>query len=233
MDRRVVLACLALAGLCRCTLFFGLDALDQAGDASPDAGSVQDVSESDAAEDATVDAGDADATIALADAEDGDSSVSSATDSGPEAGGHGGADGGLDASRADGSRDGSGSNDGAGAVDAPPFVNMIPAGYAGTPFKTLTIPGMIYVADYDQGGAGVAYCFKGGVSGADCGNGIDLADWCCGSISGCDERLQPTLCPIYRADDDNAGLSHMNQGAPDDYAVSGPSWASSAEGPTM
>jgi hypothetical protein len=41
------------------------------------------------------------------------------------------------------------------------------------------------------------------------------------------------LCPIYRADSDNAGLSHMNQGAPDDYAVSGPSWAPSAEGPVL
>jgi hypothetical protein len=52
-------------------------------------------------------------------------------------------------------------------------------------------------------------------------------------MNGCDERAQPTVCPTYRADNDNAGLSHMNTGAPDDYAAAGPSWAAGAEGPTL
>lgn len=120
----------------------------------------------------------------------------------------------------------------AGQTDAGSGPDMVPAGYAGTPFKMLTIPGTIYFADYDKGGAGVAYCINGTATGAACQNGT-ISDWCCGTMNGCDERAQPTVCPIYRADNDNAGLSHMNTGAPDDYAAAGPSWAAGAQGPTL
>jgi hypothetical protein len=121
---------------------------------------------------------------------------------------------------------------------------MIPAGYAGTPFTTNTIPGFIYVANYDNGGPAVAFCHAaapkpdaGLPSPAQCAGAIKLNDWCCGTIKGCDERTSPVdggmACPIYRANADNAGLSHMNQGEPDDYATTGPSWVAGTSGPTL
>jgi hypothetical protein len=112
--------------------------------------------------------------------------------------------------------------------------NFVPAGYTGTPFKTLTIPGFIYAADYDKGGAGVGFCHSSGVTGvAACAGGIKLNDWCCGNNKGCDERTQPAVCPIYRMDADNAGLSHMNTAEPDNYAASGPTWMDGPNGPTL
>ena len=112
--------------------------------------------------------------------------------------------------------------------------NNVPAGYTGTPFKTLTIPGIIYGADYDKGGASVGFCHSPNVTTvADCAGGIKLNDWCCGTGKGCDERTQPTVCPIYRADADNAGLSHMNSGEPDNWAASGPTWVAGPTGPTL
>jgi len=122
-----------------------------------------------------------------------------------------------------------------GSVAAGGMVNMVPAGYTGTPFKTLTIPGFIYAADYDKGGSGVAYCRVGAASPpsvATCGM-AKINDWCCGTKKGCDERLQPAVCPIYRADNDNAGLSHMNTGEPDNYAVTSPTWVAGPNGPTL
>jgi hypothetical protein len=119
---------------------------------------------------------------------------------------------------------------GAVNIDAglpPGAVNMVPAGYTGMPFKTLTIPGIIYSADYDTGGAGVAFCHSGTATGAAaCANGIDLNDWCCGTMKGCKETAP--ACPIYRTD--NAGLSHMNLGEPDKYASDGPTWVIGADG---
>jgi hypothetical protein len=136
-----------------------------------------------------------------------------------------------------------GSGDGGGIVpdSAPPTlpdggVNAIPAGYTGTPFATNVIPGLIYVANYDKGGAGVAYCHAaaGQTLPAQCAAAIVLHDWCCGKNKGCDDRTQNQgPCPIYRADNDNAGLSHMNQGEPDDYATTGPSWIAGPNGPTL
>jgi hypothetical protein len=117
----------------------------------------------------------------------------------------------------------------------PGAVNTVPVGYAGKPFVTNVIPGFIYVANYDSGGAGVAYCHAaaGQTTPAECQAPIKLNDWCCGTMKGCDERTMPALCPVYRADDDNAGLSHMNTGEPDRYALSGPSWAAGPNGPTL
>jgi hypothetical protein len=112
--------------------------------------------------------------------------------------------------------------------------NFVPAGYTGTPFKTLTIPGFIYAADYDKGGASVGFCHSASVTTVqDCAGGIKLNDWCCGNNKGCDQRNQPAACPIYRMDNDNAGLSHMNAAEPDNWAASGPTWVDGANGPTL
>jgi hypothetical protein len=113
---------------------------------------------------------------------------------------------------------------------------MVPAGYTGQPFALNEIPGLIYIANYDKGGAGVAYCHgaPGQTTPAECSGAIKLTDWCCGKNKGCDDRNQTQgPCPTFRADDDNAGLSHMNQGEPDDYATTGPSWAPGPNGPTL
>jgi hypothetical protein len=92
---------------------------------------------------------------------------------------------------------------------------MVPAGYTGMPFKALTIPGTIYLSDYDTGGPGVAWCHAPGATGAACGNGTkNPPDWCC-TGRGCNQ--QAPVCPPYRTGADNAGLSHMNTAEPDDY----------------
>jgi hypothetical protein len=138
--------------------------------------------------------------------------------------------GGAGASGTSGGTQDGGSFDG----NIPDGGNFLPAGYTGTPFKTLTIPGFIYAADYDKGGAGVGFCHSANVTGtAACANGIKLNDWCCGNNKGCDERTQPAVCPTYRQDADNAGLSHMNAAEPDNYAASGPTWVDGANGPTL
>jgi hypothetical protein len=144
-------------------------------------------------------------------------------------GGTGGASGGSSGSS--GNQDGGGSSfDG----NFPDGGNFVPAGYTGTPWKTLTIPGFIYAADYDKGGASVGFCHSSNVTSvAECANGIKLNDWCCGNNKGCDQRTQPTACPIYRMDADNAGLSHMNTAEPDNYAATGPTWVDGPNGPTL
>ncbi len=146
--------------------------------------------------------------------------------SGGASGGGGGASGG-----------GAGASGGDGGVLDASFPDggvFVPADYAGVPFKTLTIPGIIYAADYDKGGAGVGFCHSSGVTGAAaCAGGIKLNDWCCGNNKGCDERTQPTMCPIYREDADNAGLSHMNAAEPDNWAASAPTWTDGANGPAL
>jgi hypothetical protein len=114
--------------------------------------------------------------------------------------------------------------------------NFLPTGYTGTPFnnKTLTVPGFIYSADYDTGGASVGFCHSANVTTvAGCAGGIKLNDWCCGNMKLCDERTQPTVCPIYRMDADNAGLSHLNNAEPDNWAASGPTWVDGTDGPTL
>jgi hypothetical protein len=237
MDRRVVIAWFALLGLCGCSVLFDLDALDPGDGGSrpsspdgsiahkPDANDLGDVGQSVDSDPSTLvdstssdapDSSDLDDSPAWADA------PGDATDTG--------IDGPWDADR----RDATGDAPADSPPDAPSLPNMVPSSYTGKPFKTLTIPGTIYAADYDEGGAGVAYCHSAGVSGASaCSNGIALSDWCCGSGTGCDERSMPSECPIYRADNDNAGLSHVNTGSPDDYAANGPTWAAAANGPTL
>lgn len=150
----------------------------------------------------------------------------------------------------------SGSTGGAstGGVDVdaglpPGAVNMVPATYIGKPFLTPNpnvIPGFIYIANYDTGGAGVAFCHSttDAMTAAGCMGG-DLNDWCCGNIKGCNEAAQPmtsaTYCPPYRLsgtggmNGDNVGLSHMNMGEPDCYASTGPTWQflTGSNGPTL
>jgi hypothetical protein len=128
------------------------------------------------------------------------------------------------------------------SVDVPPGGSFVPAGYTGTPFKTLTIPGIIYAADYDKGFSGVAFCRVGAAvppTPATCGT-PKFDDWCCGANNArCDQRGQ-AACPIYRQDsndptmNDNAGISHMNGGEPDNWAATGPTWVVGVDGnPTL
>jgi hypothetical protein len=151
--------------------------------------------------------------------------------------GAGGATAGASGGSAGASGGGASAGSGDGGVLDASFSDggvFVPADYTGTPFKTLTIPGIIYAADYDKGGAGVGFCHSSGVTGAAaCAGGIKLDDWCCGNNKGCDERTQPTMCPIYRQDADNAGLSHMNAAEPDNWAASGPTWMDGASGPAL
>jgi hypothetical protein len=122
----------------------------------------------------------------------------------------------------------------------PGSVNTVPATYMGHPFATNTIPGFVYVANYDTGGAGVAFCHStvGAMTAAGCMGG-NLNDWCCGTIKGCNETNQPvgsaTYCPPYRGAGDNAGLSHMNLGEPDCYSQTGSTWqfVQGSNGPTL
>ena len=89
-----------------------------------------------------------------------------------------------------------------------PAQSFLPPGYKGTPFKVLTIPGTIHAADYDRGGAGVAYCHG---NANDCTATIMTDDW------------RPAGTPIYRplpapgdkvaggaAAIDNVGITHMD-----------------------
>jgi hypothetical protein len=87
---------------------------------------------------------------------------------------------------------------------------MLPAGYMGTPISALKIPGRINAADYDRGGAGVAWCHNAGA----CAAGTNTGDW------------YPMGSPPYRppanakicngaACDDNVGVCRMSPLKPD------------------
>jgi hypothetical protein len=135
---------------------------------------------------------------------------------------------------------GSAGSTGGGGIAFDGGVNMIPAGYTGTPFVQNVIPGFLYVANYDKGGPGVAYCHTATAMGAACANGIKMSDWCCsnsnaqGTGARCDQRnMAKGPCPLYRPDSDNAGLSHMNLGEVDTFAANGPTWVAGANGPTL
>jgi hypothetical protein len=112
----------------------------------------------------------------------------------------------------------------------------------GKPLASNTIPGFVWLGNYDTGGAGVAFCHPhsaGAMTPALCTGG-NLGDWCCGTIKGCNEANQPmgsaTYCPQYRPlTGDNAGISHMNLGEPDCYSSTGPTWqfVPGSNGPTL
>lgn len=91
--------------------------------------------------------------------------------------------------------------------------NFVPASYEGTPFSTLRIPGTFFAADYDRGGAGVAYCHG---NENDCGAGTVTGDWYPGD-SGPYREPMPAGGAVCggAACDDNIGLCRMNPGKPD------------------
>jgi hypothetical protein len=128
-----------------------------------------------------------------------------------------------------GAATGTGSDDEAGVPEtgtvelSDAAINAIPAGYTGKPFAaptghSLTIPGTIHLADYDEGGVGNIFCHSDVMppTAMACG-GFNFNDW------------TPGTTPIYRpvpagdtsgtchaaACDDNAGLCHMNGNEPD------------------
>ncbi len=131
------------------------------------------------------------------------------------AGGAGGA-GGTASSAALGGSAGSGGSAGAagtgGTLGAGGSVNNLPVDYQGTPFTTLTIPGRINAADYDRGGAGVAWCHTPGNCTADTVTG----DW---YPPGSDPYRPPMPADAEicggAACDDNVGVCRMNPGKPD------------------
>ncbi len=86
-------------------------------------------------------------------------------------------------------------------------------GYDGTPFKALQIPGTIYAADYDRGGAGVAYCHG---NENDCGAGVVTNDWAPADTPPYREPMPPggQVCG-GAACDDNIGLCRHNPAKPD------------------
>jgi hypothetical protein len=152
---------------------------------------------------------------------------------GSGAGGTGGSSasgGGAGTSGGAGATGGAPDDGGAGATgtggapsDAAPGPSFLPAGYAGTPYTTLTIPGRINACDYDRGGAGVAWCHNAGA----CGSGTTTGDW------------YPGGSPPYRAPipanakicsgaacDDNVGVCRMNPNKPDLIGVNMPAPAS-------
>jgi hypothetical protein len=103
--------------------------------------------------------------------------------------------------------------------------------YAGLPFMGTPqqSPGFIKMANYDTGGAGVAWCH--GYSD-DCANRVNTGDW---------RGYNGVYRPVAAGDKacggagckDNVGICHMNGGEPDNYASSGPSWIAGADGPTL
>src|SRR5258705_1679905 len=84
---------------------------------------------------------------------------------------------GAGGSSAGGSGAGGSTTDGGSGADASVLeggINAVPADYKGRPFAKLQIPGTIHLADYDLGGAGVAYCHG---NANDCAAGIKMNDW--------------------------------------------------------
>jgi hypothetical protein len=91
-------------------------------------------------------------------------------------------------------------------------VSHVPAEYLGTPLKPLQIPGTIYAADYDRGGAGVAYCHG---NANDCQAGVVTGDWAPAETPPYREVLDGGTVCGGAACDDNVGLCRMNPAKPD------------------
>ena len=99
----------------------------------------------------------------------------------------------------------------AGSAGAPNAVNNVPADYKGTPFTALMIPGKINAADYDRGGAGIAWCHDMG----NCSGGRTTGDY--PQASGIYRPAMPANAMICSgaACDDNVGVCRMNPMKPD------------------
>lgn len=98
-----------------------------------------------------------------------------------------------------------------GAIAAGGSVNTLPADYKGTPFAALKLPGRINAADYDRGGAGVAWCHDAG----NCGAGTVTGDY--PQASGVYRAPMPANAKLCSgaACDDNVGVCRMNPSKPD------------------
>ena len=98
-----------------------------------------------------------------------------------------------------------------GSVAAGGSVNTVPGDYKGTPFTALKIPGRINAADYDRGGAGVAWCHDAG----NCGAGTVTGDY--PQASGVYRPPMPANAKLCSgaACDDNVGVCRMNPSKPD------------------
>jgi hypothetical protein len=90
---------------------------------------------------------------------------------------------------------------------------MVPADYQGTAYAALTIPGTIQSADYDRGGAGVAWCHEAG--NCDSATTGDWYEYPPGS--GPYRTPMPADAQICggAACDDNVGVCRMNPAKPD------------------
>jgi len=124
---------------------------------------------------------------------------------GAPAGGTGGALGGASGAGAGGMPNVGGMPNAGGTV------NNIPGDYKGTPFTELAIPGRINAADYDRGGAGVAWCHDMG----NCAAGTVTGDYPQGS--GVYRPPMPATAKLCSgaACDDNVGVCRMNPSKPD------------------
>ncbi|HVZ70758.1 MAG TPA: hypothetical protein VHJ20_00150 [Polyangia bacterium] len=126
----------------------------------------------------------------------------------------GGGTTGSDAGAGSGGTGGATSTGGAGGSAVGGFgggVNNLPAGYTGTPFEALTIPGRINATSYDRGGAKVAYCR----AGATCTDGVTTGDYPSGAAP-----VRPPIPANAKmcsgaACDDNVGVCRMNPKKPD------------------
>ncbi len=97
-------------------------------------------------------------------------------------------------------------------------VNMVPADYKGTPFAALKIPGRINAADYDRGGAGVAWCHDTG----NCKAGTVTGDYPGGAaVYRPPMPANAQLCSAA-ACDDNVGVCRMNPQKPDNTITGQP-----------
>ncbi len=104
-----------------------------------------------------------------------------------------------------------GSSGSGGGLGAGGSVNNVPTDYKGTPFTALSIPGKINAADYDRGGAGVAWCHDMG----NCSANRVTGDYPGGA--GVYRPPMPANAMICSgaACDDNVGVCRMNPSKPD------------------
>ncbi len=130
---------------------------------------------------------------------------------GSGAGGAGGSAAGMSGSGGMSAGAGAGAGGSAGSAGSPNAVNTVPTDYKGTPFSALMIPGRINAADYDRGGAGVAWCHDMG----NCTANIVTGDY--PGASGVYRPAMPTTAKICggAACDDNVGVCRMSTSKPD------------------
>jgi hypothetical protein len=135
-----------------------------------------------------------------------------ATASAGAAGSSGGAGGSSQAAGSGGADASAGVDATAGSTGGVVVVDMLPSGYKGTPFAALTIPGRINAADYDRGGAGVAWCHDMGA----CGSGTTTGDWYPAGSAPYRPPIPATakVCS-GAACDDNVGVCRMSPNKPD------------------